>query len=814
MTRSRNASARAVRYRPCWPGVLVWSAGALAAVALVAAVGYLAGRPKPKPEDTAAPVAAILHAVAQPGVAAAIVAAALLHAAWCVRHLILHWLAWRPGRIEVATFTAGTPLTDANLEQLTLAFRRRLMTLHLQAPAPAVGAAPEGDFLDVLGRNGMDSGKPLAWLLGLLRAAKPTHAYEVRGALLEREQRPRYGVALQVMRMPSSGTPPALVWGETWEAALRRAADEATAVILPQTRRCRSPWGVWRGYAMPAGLLHAYEEGARLEQERRYDEALDEYWRAVELDPLNMVLRLRIGQLQERLGLYLDALATYLGMEATSTPAGARREDRVRGRHGRRERREALQAARYRRNVLLGGRVLAKQWLAPPGEHGPTLRDEQRARIRACLTPHLVERLSFAGRRLAEWALAEPFCVDDERFLILRELFGAYALRDCRVLRRDLRRHVLRRTRPSIATVKLTELCIELRLDWIRQQRGRPDTAWPPDPAAIDARIRAIRRGRPLRHWHEHYNAACAYALPLLDSRLEEGYRAKLAGLAVERLEDATAHADSAYIAGRRDWLLSEDPDLKGLRGTHAFERFELLYLPSDGITPRRPRNVQQLESCRYVRDLLVATARIRQATWRDRRAQAGARPDIVDVRGWFEDERLAWEGVRDVATHYRHPRTRFTFIRGLRTHAERCGLAGADVPFPRYDGEPLSATGDGERACEDACARAVKRADDRLAQLAELLRAPSEPLLGELRRWEAQLRDLDAGARPAPPYALARVCERQGALWQRLGEWLGPDGGTREPLDALVAGRPPTLLDAGAMNGNGKVHAAEPAAA
>ena len=34
-------------------------------------------------------------------------------------------------------------------------------------------------------------------------------------------------------------------------------------LILPQTRLCRAPWGAWRGYVMPSGLLHAFEEGAR-----------------------------------------------------------------------------------------------------------------------------------------------------------------------------------------------------------------------------------------------------------------------------------------------------------------------------------------------------------------------------------------------------------------------------------------------------------------------------------------------------------------------------------------------------------------------
>ena len=359
MARDKRASERSVRY-PCrWRQVAGWSAGLVAAVLVVAATGYLVGRSKPaKPTGVVETLAAV---AGRPAVALAIVCAALLHAAWCVRHLILQWLAWLPGRIEVATFTAATPITDANAEQLTLVFRQRLMALHLQSPAPVPGAAAEGDFLDVLGRNGLDARNPLATLIGLLRAAKPTHAYEVRGVLMERAEIPRYGVAVRVLRLPSDGTPPVSVWGETWEIALRKAADEATAMILPQTRLCRAPWGTWRGHVMPPGLLHAFEEGARLERERRYDEALATYWRAVELDPLNMVLRLRVGQLQERLGLYIDALATYWGMSVTSQPP--RPANPLRRRRARLERDHALLSARYRRNVLLGGRVLAKQWV-------------------------------------------------------------------------------------------------------------------------------------------------------------------------------------------------------------------------------------------------------------------------------------------------------------------------------------------------------------------------------------------------------------------------------------------------------------------
>ena len=251
--------------------------------------------------------------------------------------------------------------------------------------------------------------------------------------------------------------------------ALRKAADEATAMILPQTRLCRAPWGAWRGHVLPPGLLHAFEEGARLERERRYDEALATYWRAVELDPLNMVLRLRVGQLQERLGLYLDALATYWGMSVTSQPP--RPANPLRGRRGRLERDRALLSARYRRNVLLGGRVLAKQWMHSRRGVRPNRRDEQRKHLRRCLRPLLQEKLEDFGEARASSRRSRMPSGSSGPLLELRTLFAKYALQDCARMRDGLRRRD--RTTLTAETVQLTELCISLRLDWVRHRSAR-----------------------------------------------------------------------------------------------------------------------------------------------------------------------------------------------------------------------------------------------------------------------------------------------------------------------------------------------------
>jgi hypothetical protein len=708
---------------------------------------------------------------------------------------------------------------------LTIHFRRLLATLRLQAPASVPGAAPEGDFLDVLGRSGVDSRNVLGTLLSVMRAATPAHAYELHGVLQERDKHPRCGVTVQVVRVPTETSLPIVAWGETWEVALRKAADDATAIILPRTRRCRAPWGSWRGHAMPEGLLHAYEEATRLEQDRRYDEALHEYYAATASDPMNMVLRLRLGQMQERLGLYLDALATYCGMLVTSRPAGTGLPKLLYRGRGRRERRRALTSARYRRNVLLGGRVLADQWVTPAREAEPTKRDEQRDRLRAGLQQHLLEGLVASAKREQRRARLRAFvhreretiafsaCAGDRdvrarvksileesaaagqehpHYLDLRDLLASYALWDSRLLRHRMTgRRIDRRTTLTPATIALTEACIRVRQRWVAHKRD-PDAPWPTPPDELDHEIRRIELGtrrwlplpglrrRTFRSWHEHYNAACALSLPLqaLTTAQHEETRRDLAARAVRRLELATARADSAYIASRRDWLVSEDPDLKGLRSTNEFKNFEVMHLPASDVTPRRPECVQQLESSRYVRALLVATAETWQGIWQRRGRGLGSVTEVREVLQWFSDELCMWEHVRAVARQYRHSGTRFELIERMRACADRYGFEAPAVGFPRYEKGSLPET---DGSCDDAAEAEIGHADTTLERVTELLRTqgPVEPaanLLDRLERWQTTLQELEATAREPSRWLVAALCDHHAAMWQLLAQWLKAD--------------------------------------
>ena len=744
-----------------------------------------------------------------PGTAVSLLA--LIALAWCVRHLSFEAMAYRPGRIEVPAFGSG-PGIEANAEHLTTVFRQRLAVLSLSAPTPVPGAGGDGDFLDVLGREKLDPTNLAGSLVGLMRVAKPNHTWQVTGLLVQRDLAPRYGVTLQVAQLPRGANPPHTIWADSFELAARRAADHATAAILPRTRHCREPWSAWKRLLLPGELLSAHENGVGLEAERRYDEALDAFYHASALDPMNMALRLKIGQLQEKVGLYLDALMTYEGIINVCKQAPKWRPGAY-PLAARSQRRRSLLAARYRRIVLLGGAELTRQWRRTgPSELGRwSARDERRRELRSRLRRplheqlvevaerhegatlladpgqvQLVDSLRRCGTMAPEDLLAEPSPTgDDATEHQLRELLALLALDELAAMPFLRLRFLYRKLQLTPEAVRLTQMCIKVRLAWLQAQLapGDKDVCWPPRPARLEDRIHKLEGRYSFGRWHEHYNAACAYALPLTAEHNEKHEIPKrltneLADMAVERLARATSCADSGYIAGRREWLISEDPDLDGLREHQRFREFEAMYFPSERATPPRPRSVRELESARYIRDLLAATATRWEREWHRRGRDLGW-PDIHVMLDWWRTELRAWELVRQVAVDQRHWPARLGLITAMHEWALAYGFAPLAVAFHRYEDEPLCGP-DGRLTCGDADEPA-KRAEQRLLDVHECLsdvgsQERARQLLGSLEQWQSTLRQLDTEGKDPDRVLLALMCDRHAALWQLLQQWLRED--------------------------------------
>jgi hypothetical protein len=728
----------------------------------------------------------LLKATSSSGTAIVVAFAIVILAAWCFRRIRLEQLAAGPGRIDVPDFSVMTDndvVVDA--VHLTALFRQRLATLRLQSPAPVPGSAPAGDFLEVLGGNAVDVKNPLVTLLSVVRAAKPSHAWEVRGVLVKRDTAPCYGVTVQVSRMPDQGAPPDAVFDYTWERAIRRAADRATAHILPHTRTCRSPWTSWRGLVMPPALIEAYECAVDMETQRRYDQALGSYYRALRQDPLNLPVRLQLGQLQEKLGLHLDALSTYEGIIGVAHSGEDAEEYK---RRASAETWHVLLAAEYRRIVLFGGPALAHQWCREDNEDNCE-RNAQRASLRARLRLELESKLAAFDGRTGRLAARELLDLAGKRSKPeraarvqheLHEVFGLYAISQLEAARACLseartRWHGEDGLPVTGVGLDLTGVCIEVRLHWLGKKLDT-DAAWawsPADVEEISARIKP-HRDRMCR-WHEYYTAACAYALPLLIKEDCDDVRDALAERAIGELRQATACADSGYIASRADWLLAEDPDLDGLRPHERFKAFETVYLPSGEATPRRPRKLQRLETTRYTDELFAAAARRCALVWRER---DGA---DADARDRWRAEKRVWELVARAADNYRHWRARLELLEAVDTLSLQHGHDPLDVAFRRYD-EPRP---DGQPPNpESGAKRTFVRAHQRFAALVALV-APTVPLAVAIDAWVEALRL----QQPTKEH-IATAAALHARLWESLAEWcaLSDDAAIPHARDRFAA--------------------------
>jgi hypothetical protein len=295
------------------------------------------------------------------------------------------------------TGDGATPaVTAASTTRLSMHLRSRLMELRLPVPSALPGARSSMDFVELLGTTNVDFKQPFAAAGNVLRLIRPTHAYELKATILQREEQPCRGVALELTSLPGGAAVFRTYWDDSWEHALDRVASGVGARVVPHSRHAeRGPWCSWRRKTLPEDLFLAYQRAQRRTQHRRYDEALLEYHNALRLDPVNEHLRHDLGHLQEGRALYLDALLTYRSIITSLDERPIAGLDRA----AIRARQRIRILTRYRSTILLGfGERLARQWLPPPRGR-PTRRSDELDQLRDRLRPILRELyLDFGGR--------------------------------------------------------------------------------------------------------------------------------------------------------------------------------------------------------------------------------------------------------------------------------------------------------------------------------------------------------------------------------------------------------------------------------
>lgn len=296
------------------------------------------------------------------------------------------WLAYKPGAVDVQQLEDATPegTPKPSNEDLTARLRRRLSDSSMYPPATLPAQAPAESFLELLGDVEIDPDKLGTVLPKLLGRLRPKLAYRVSGVLQYRDGVPDpYGMTVTVTAFLFGGSRAKDVWGSGWDDVIRKASSWTVSTLLPVTRAGRQPpWRRWWGQEIKPELYEAYQEANALSRAGRHHEALEQYFTAVHLDPVNPYLRAELAETQEKMGLRIDALDTC--QRALTLDGQSVRGYRKRlwlshwNPHPRRLRyflhprlyRELI-GLRYRNSIILGtAGTTARQWVAGAGAHG------------------------------------------------------------------------------------------------------------------------------------------------------------------------------------------------------------------------------------------------------------------------------------------------------------------------------------------------------------------------------------------------------------------------------------------------------------
>lgn len=372
--------------------------------------------------------------------------------------LYLYWrstralLAYRPGPVDVQELIDETPpggLTSS-AGDLTAELRQQLSDSSMYAPTTLPAEAPPMSFLELVGDVELDPKALGTAIPRLLSRLRPKLAYRVGGVLRIREQEPdRLGVTVTVTAYVFGGSRSTTLWGSEWDEVIHKVGCWVISSLLPVTRAGRQPpWRRWWGRELNPDLYESYQSANALSRTGRYHEALSRYYEAIALDPENSYLRSELAEVQEKMGLHIDALETCqraLAFDGQTTGQYNKRLwlrpwrpswCRLRYlRHPRRYR--DVLSLRYRNAVILGtSEETTRQWFEGNG----TQDDGTRGRLAGLLANRYSRAASGLVRGEAEekWladALTPPF--DTSRRLLVRLVFQRASMQEMNRLAAD-----------------------------------------------------------------------------------------------------------------------------------------------------------------------------------------------------------------------------------------------------------------------------------------------------------------------------------------------------------------------------------------
>jgi len=731
------------------------------------------------------------------------------------------------GPVEVRPLDDASGAGDVDTHRLDVTFREYL-TLSRLYQVTTIPGDPDSDQIIEILRTPAQAG----WR-GLLAAAYsyaiPRRAFVVSATLRRRDHHyHKYGVSVQVRKLPGYAIELESQWSSSFERALQRAAYAVGAYILPYTRRCRNvPWSEWRGRTLPVSLFRDYQRAKKMVTERRYDEAMALYRNALLRDANNIGIRYEVGQLYERLGLYPDALYSYLQLVNEIFPPRTRkgRRDPVRvaiPRWWPETARDPF-VIRYRYTIALSsGAMIARElcspdwtqlreWINSPAEHSPDdpaleyrpWRASELADIQRLLSSELDTLFPSCadpdagpgGTLLAKSGAGRPVPGSrpgdadraardvEEYLLICAEREAENLERDYWLLRRVRLRGRFRswlggRTVPplTLTSVRQTPLTIAYRFKRLRSfSDDHHGNWWPDGPEQIRDDLAKVGYDDAVStSWLEHYNAACVYALVLVDDEEEDEAKRPFAVAAVAALERAQGCGeDTDFVRAKQYWLQAGDPDLVGLRKYECFRAFEArVYGRPLPIAP----DVAKYELYLHLRAVLQDAARRLEQEWRKRGRLAGRDISFGEFEDWWGQEEQAWELTVKHGRFYRQWQTRRNSVESLRNWVESISGEAHPVPYPDLIQTEYAPDLDEENAAQTLLdsEEIFNFLGHGCGQLWVNSPDGQDTPLGNARAWAEQARIWSRSGRPSLSVdgRIVAACMSRAAMWAALRHW------------------------------------------
>ena len=435
-------------------------------------------------------------------VVAAIIGAVWLH--YLLRKFIQARSAAQPGGIDIIVFPAS-PLSDDSTNEIAAELRHALADVYLSGPSVVPGESAPQDFLTDVRSVAENARTPWGALLAALSLLSPQNVYRVTCAAKFDADSGRCGLTVEVSGYPRQDVSVTSVSGETWAQIARQAACHIAAYVLPRTKLSKeAPWIPWRGIKLAPDLFFHFDEARRLARGGRLEEALHHFNEAIALDPLNPYIRIERATVQDELGLWIDALGSYVDVVTLESwydrrvwaRYGRVFHDRrvgapgwhVRSPHGA----AALQVARFRMIAsLASGYRLAQQWRRNTSGSGDERVPQQARtgeasrvirRLRPLLVPYARLMMDAHGMD-SDQQSALIGRLRENDLEILRRVFQFAALDEAAALRRDYGSYWRRRAaRLPIGRASMRIVPILTLVNYHYVERAQEGLTGPPGP--------------------------------------------------------------------------------------------------------------------------------------------------------------------------------------------------------------------------------------------------------------------------------------------------------------------------------------------